>query len=95
MSRTRLIVPLSGQQQNIILNFFIDNPHLQQIEHHLHTHSPLDNLEHYMWEELHEPEHIDLLRKYQKNKGLSNHDIDIWIEQETGEKEESESEESI
>lgn len=85
----RLIIPLNRYQQDALLEFFLINPGILAVEHYLHTHSPLDNLEHYMWEELHEPNHKSIRRRYEENRSISNADIDTWIEQELEEREES------
>jgi hypothetical protein len=82
----RLEVPLTSEQQLFILNFFLSNPQLQITEHYLHTHSPLDNLGHYMWEEIHEPNHISIHQNYQRNRYLTNDDINTWVSQELQER---------
>jgi hypothetical protein len=53
----KLEVLLTSEQEKYILHFFLANQGILHVEHFLHTHSPLDNLCHYMWEEIHEPNH--------------------------------------
>lgn len=78
----RLIIPLTEKQCRRILEFFLNNPFILHTEHYLHTHSPLDNLEHYIWEELYEPYHVTVRQNYEQNGFLSDFDIDTWIDQE-------------
>lgn len=78
----KLEIPLTTAQELKINNFFMKYPKLLIGEHYVHTRSPLDNLKHYIWEELSEPEHFGLLDVYHKNLMLSDIDIEIWIQQE-------------
>lgn len=59
-----LIIQLTQNQQNDIANFFLQNPLILNREHFEHTRSPLDNLCHYMWEELQEDYHLRLKQEY-------------------------------
>ena len=83
----RLIVSLTAQQQRDIVRFFLENPDILQLENYVHTRSPLDNLEHYMWEEMQEKYHVSIRKNWEKNGNLSNVDINRWIDQEIAEKE--------
>lgn len=78
----KLEIPLTNVQEGKITKFFMGQPKLLIMEHYVHTRSPLDNLKHYMWEELAEPEHVGLLNVYQTNFMLSDIDVDIWMQQE-------------
>lgn len=82
----RLVVPLTDAQETTILSFFYKYPVYLNEEHFLHTRSPLDNLGHYMWEELHEPEHETLLIIYENTGELSTIDVEEWVLQELHEK---------
>lgn len=81
----QLIVSLSPEQKESLLYFLLSHPDILHWEHYVHTHSPLDNLEHYMWEELHEHVHRDILIRYQFTHQLSNDDFNLWISQELNE----------
>jgi hypothetical protein len=82
----RLIIPLTDKHRVILLDFFLANPRILHAEHYFHTRSPLDNLEHYIWEELHEVNHVAIRQSYNKNGYLTDADINIWIDQELEEK---------
>lgn len=77
-----LIVPMTTDLKHTVLNFFLENTTILHIEHYFHTHSPLDNLEHYMWEELNEVEHASLKTQYNKNRALTLQMVEEWISQE-------------
>jgi len=62
--------------------FFVNNPHITQIEHYLHTRNPLDNLSHYMWEELMEPTHINILNAYNDRKKFDTSMFEQWLREE-------------
>ena len=82
----RMIVQLTEDQHFYLFRFFYNNPNILTIEHYVHTQNPLDNLEHYMWEELQEPEHINLKKRYEKYGKLSDNDLRTWVNQEYEEK---------
>jgi hypothetical protein len=82
----RLEVSLNNRQELYLFNFFLFNSRILQIEHYAHTHSPLDNLKHYMWEELHEPDHKSLLQTYEESGYLTDDNLLTWVKQELQEK---------
>lgn len=75
----RLMIYLTFEQEETLLQFFMDYPQICAREHYCHTRSPLDNLGHYMWEELHEEEHESIVHT---NQTLSDDQIWLWMEQE-------------
>ena len=84
-----LLVNLTKEQEIAIVSFFLQNPHYLVIEHYEHTHSPLDNLKHYMWEELHERWHVDLLKEYHNTKSITHAMLQKWMQEEMAEHESS------
>lgn len=81
----RLVIPLTQEQEFFLVNFFLTTPDILHLEHYLHTHSPLDDLGHYMWEESQESDHPQLAASVRQNGKLSLNDITIWIRQEINE----------
>ncbi len=73
---------LSEKQEQTIVFFFLENPQVLGIEHVIHTRNPLDNLRHYMWEELSEPEHSEIALAYYNRKYFSDEEILRWVEEE-------------
>jgi len=78
-----LVIPLTNDTKKTLLDFFIHNPSILTMEHYYHRHSPLDSLEHYMWEELNEPEHVNLRDHYVQTKKFTPEMLNIWMQQET------------
>lgn len=73
------MIYLTFEQEETLLQFFTDYPQICAKEHFCHTKSPLDNLCHYIWEELQEEEHKSIISK---NQTLSDEQIWLWMEQE-------------
>ena len=78
-----LIVILNEVHMRSLLDFFTERPRLLNHEHIEHTRSPLDNLEHYMWEELREDNHLNIRRNYERNNNILTDAMLIeWMNQE-------------
>ncbi len=73
---------LSKKQEQTIVFFFLKNPQVLGIEHVIHTRNPLDNLCHYMWEELFEPEHALIALAYRNRKYFLDEEILRWFQEE-------------
>lgn len=78
----KLEIPLDDAQERALGKFFIEHPEYLNVEHYIHTRSPLDNLKHYMWEELAESYHVDILASYQRTGIFDDDDLRSWVKQE-------------
>lgn len=76
-------VRLTVYQQDLVKEFFQDNPELYYRETLIHRFNPLSNLEQYMWEELFgESFHCRTREKYIRFGVLSDLDVITWKNEE-------------
>ena len=80
-----LVVPLTDHQASSLFEFFVARPRLLHHEHFFHRRSPLDNLEHYLWEEFNEDGHANIRRNYIQNGALTDQMLVEWMNQELAE----------
>lgn len=78
----KLIIILSMEQEWQLVKFFLEHPDILNVENYLHTRSPLDNLKHYMWEELQEPEHKNIKTYEDDGERITDEDLLLWMEEE-------------